>query len=148
MLHGGAGAHPDATVAARRALTEAAQSRCVDIQAVREDIVPFDSPPSGINPHNRRASSINKNIWPLGESHHPRRLSNLPSVVHDNIEDDLAHILKSLEICGVSQIIVVDFTPPDAPFSVVRVIVPELEQASILRGPLGRRAIRFWESHV
>jgi len=40
MVHGGVGTHPDVRVAVARALTEAAQSRCVDIQGVREDLMP------------------------------------------------------------------------------------------------------------
>ena len=40
MAHSGLGAHPDVEVALRRALTELAQSRCVDIQGVREDLLP------------------------------------------------------------------------------------------------------------
>jgi len=49
---------------------------------------------------------------------------------------------------GVDQVIVVDLTPPGAPFAVVRVIVPALEMASVTRGPLGRRALEFWHSHA
>jgi ribosomal protein S12 methylthiotransferase accessory factor len=148
MIHVGAGTHPDVHVAARRALTEAAQSRCIDIQGVREDLVSAGSIIDGLYLHTRRAVGINRNLWFLGESKRPRRLDELPSVVHDDIQEDLNHILARLNSRGIFQIIVVDFTPPDAPFSVVRVIVPELESASINRGPLGQRAVEFWRAHV
>jgi ribosomal protein S12 methylthiotransferase accessory factor len=148
MLHGGAGTHPDARVAATRALTEVAQSRCVDIQGVREDITQPGTPNDGFNLHTRRASVIDRKIWPLGESRQRRPLSALPSVVHDDIQDDLNHILTCLQARGISQVIVIDFTPPEAPFAVVRVIVPDLEHASTRRGPVGHRAVQFWRAHA
>jgi len=148
MLHGGAGTHPDVRVAARRALTEVAQSRCVDIHGVREDITLAGASKDEINLRTRRVSRINHKIWPLGESCQPRPLNAILSFVHDDIQEDLNHILRCLQTRGISQVIVVDFTPEDAPFSVVRVIVPDLEQASILRCPLGRRATEFWRFHV
>lgn len=148
MVHGGAGSHPDARVAARRALTEVAQSRCVDIQAVREDLMPPGTVGNGLNLHTRRVTGIHRNLWPLGESRMARPLESLPSVVHTDVREDLDHILTRLHVCGITQVIVVDFTPPDAPFTVVRVIVPDLEQASIQLGPVGKRATEFWRTHV
>ena len=93
-------------------------------------------------------TGIHRNLWPLGESRTPRRLDELPSAVHTDVREDLDHILARLQTCGITQIIVVDFTPPDAPFAVVRVIVPELEQGSMQLGPVGRRATEFWRAHV
>ena len=148
MVHCGLGAHPDAQVAARRALAEAAQSRCVDIQGVREDIVSAGSAPTVLNLHTRRVATTNRKPWFLGESKVRRSLSDLPSVAHDDIQVDIEHILSRLKARGIGEAIVVDFTPPGAPFAVVRVIVPELETWSISRGPLGRRALNFWRSHV
>jgi ribosomal protein S12 methylthiotransferase accessory factor len=147
MVHGGVGTHPDAHVAARRALTEAAQSRCVDIQGVREDLAPASSENNALNLHTRRIVGINRNLWFLGESNHPRRLADLPSAVHHDIQADVDHLLARLKACDIHQVIVVDLTPPSAPFSVVRVIVPALESASITRGPLGQRALKFWRTH-
>jgi len=148
MVHCGLGTHPDARVAAMRALTEAAQSRCVDIQGVREDIVPASSAPTALNLHTRRVASVNRNLWFLGESKVRRRLSDLPSAVHDDVQEDLDHILFRLRACGIEQVIVIDFTPPVAPFAVVRVIVPGLETWAVSHGPLGQRALNFWRSHV
>jgi ribosomal protein S12 methylthiotransferase accessory factor len=148
MVHFGLGAHPDARVAARRALIEVAQSRCVDIQGVREDIVPAGSTPTVLNLHSRRAATINRKLWFLGESKVRHSLSDVPSAIHDDIQTDQEHILTRLKACGIGEVIVVDFTPRGAPFAVVRVIVPELETWSICHGPLGRRALNFWRSHV
>ena len=148
MVHCGLGTHPDARVAARRALTEAAQSRCVDIQGVREDLEPVDAPPSSLNLHTRRIRSVNRSQWQLGQSRLRRRISDLPSAVYHDVLQDLDHILSRLRACGIGPVIVVDFTPPDAPFAVVRVIVPALETWSITHGPLGARAMEFWRRHA
>lgn len=148
MVHCGLGSHPDARVAARRALTEAAQSRCVDIQGVREDIDPVDAPSSLSNLHTRRVRSVNRGQWQLGKSKRRRRLAELPSTEHDDVGLDLQHILSRLRACGIGQAIVVDFTPPDAPFAVVRVVVPELETWSLTHAPMGRRAQDFWRCHA
>jgi YcaO-like protein with predicted kinase domain len=148
MVHCGLGAHPDASVAARRALTEAAQSRCVDIQGIREDIDPAERPATRFNLHARRVRDVNRRQWHLGHSRVRKRLEDLPSVANADIGEDLEHILSRMRACGISQVIVVDFTPPGAPFAVVRAIVPELEAWSLNKGPLGRRALDYWRSHV
>jgi ribosomal protein S12 methylthiotransferase accessory factor len=147
-VHCGLGTHPDASVAARRALTEAAQSRCVDIQGIREDIDPADRPDSRSILHARRVRDINRGQWQLGHSKVSKRLDDLPSQANSDIGEDLEHILSRLRACGISQVIVVDFTPPGAPFAVVRAIVPDLEAWSVNKGPLGRRALDHWRSHV
>lgn len=147
MVHCGAGTHPDARVAARRALTEAAQSRCVDIQGVREDIVAADCAIDNLSPHCRRVSKIDRGFWLLGESQGRRRLEEIPTAAHEDIREDLEYIIVKLISRGISDVIVVDFTPEDAPYSVVRVIAPELEDASINRGSVGRRAVEYWRAH-
>ena len=148
MVHCGIGTHPDARVAARRALTEAAQSRCVDIQGVREDVMPPDVQPTRYNLHTRRARQVERRSWHLGQSKMRRKLDDLPSAVHDDIQADIDHILSRLKACGIDQVIVVHFTPADAPFAVVRVIVPSLETWSISHGRLGTRALNFWRNHA
>ncbi len=148
MIHAGLGTHPDARVAVRRALTEAAQSRCVDIQGVREDLCPADAELSGFNAHTRRISQVNRGMWTINDSPAQKGIAALPSAVYDNVQEDLEHILCHLQRRGINQVIVVDFTPSGAPFAVVRVIVPELESWSVNHAKLGRRALDFWKAHV
>ena len=148
MIHGGLGTHPDASVAVRRALTEAAQSRCVDIQGVREDLCPADAEQSVFNSHTRRISRVNHRIWTINQSRVRKCISALPSAVYDDVLEDLNHILSNLKQRGINQVIVVDFTPNGAPYSVVRVIVPELESWSVNHARLGRRALEYWKTHV
>jgi ribosomal protein S12 methylthiotransferase accessory factor len=148
MVHCGLGTHPDARVAARRALTEAAQSRCVDIQAVREDLLPPDAPANQFSLHTRRVSGVNRTAWTVHRGPKKHRLCDLPTAVHNTVEKDIEHILARLRNGGIDQAIVVDLTPPGVPFAVVRVIVPGLETWSVNRGPLGERALQFWRAHA
>ena len=147
MVHGGVGTHPDVHVAITRALTEAAQSRCVDIQGVREDLIAADAPNENMNLHTRRITGINRNLWFLGESSHPRHADDIPSVAFEDVQHDLDHLLTRLKFRGIDQVIVVDLTPPDLRFAVVRVIVPALEIAAVTRGTLGQRALQFWRAN-
>ncbi len=148
MIHLGLGTHPDARVAARRALTEAAQSRCVDIQGMREDICPPEAERNAFNSHTRRIATLNRRIWTINHSTNRRTIAALPSAVLDDVQQDLDHILCNLKRRSIHQVIVVDFTPPAAPYAVVRVIVPELETWSVNHSRLGRRAQEFWRTHV
>lgn len=148
MAHSGLGCHPDANVALRRALTELAQSRAVDIQGVREDLTPPEGAEVMFSLHTRRVSAIRRDTWYLGLSKRRRTLAELPSLVNDDIESDLNHIVSRLAACGMNEVIVVDFTPPGAPFAVVRVIVPGIEFWATDRGRIGPRAQRFWRENV
>jgi ribosomal protein S12 methylthiotransferase accessory factor len=148
MVHCGLGTHPDAQVALRRAVTEAAQSRCVDIQAVREDIEQPEAPSGAANAHVRRVRQVNRRLWHLGRSGEAHRLADLPSVSYPDVMDDLKHILSALRSRVIERCIAVDFTPAGAPVSVVRVIVPDLETWSLAKGPTGRRVFDYWKRHA
>jgi len=148
MVHGGLGTHPDARVALRRALTEAAQSRCVDIQGIREDLVPASSDRPSVGIHTQRVAKIDRRMWTLNESQIRRDISALPSVVHEDVLEDIDYLLSKLQSSGIGQVIVVDLSPAGAPFAVVRVIVPELETWSVNHARLGKRALKYWQTHV
>ncbi len=148
MVHAGLGAHPDARVAVRRALTEVAQSRCVDIQGAREDLCPPETERSAFNTHTRRISTFNRRVWTINDSAKQKSIETLPSVAYNDVREDLDHILCNLRRRLIHQVIVVDFTPPAVPYAVVRVIVPELEAFSVNHSRLGRRAQEFWRTHV
>jgi len=148
MAHGGLGAHPDIRVALRRALTELAQSRCVDIQGVREDLVPPSAILDSFALHTRRISNINRQSWCLGESKKKFKVSDIPSRAHVSIGEDASFLLSRFAACGLDQIIVVDFTPLGVPYSVVRVIVPGIELWATDHGRLGHRALTFWKENA
>ena len=148
MAHSGMGTHPNARIALRRALSELAQSRCVDIQAVREDIAPPDAVVESFSLHTRRISAIHRESWYLGHSKHQRRLSEVPSFSFQRIDEDLAFLIERFTSCGLNQIIVVDFTPDQSNYSVVRVVVPGIESWAMDRGRFGQRAVDFWKRHA
>jgi YcaO-like protein with predicted kinase domain len=148
MAHSGLGAHPNAEVAVRRALVELAQSRCVDIHAVREDILPPDAVAEHFALHTRRISIINRDSWYFGRSKHLRKLSEVQSHSFATIEEDLQFLVQRFAAYGLDQIIVIDFTPNLTTHSVVRVIVPGIESWALDRGRLGPRALEFWKQHV
>ena len=148
MAHSGLGTHPDARVALRRSLTEVAQSRCVDIQATREDILPPDAKRSSFALHTRRLTEINRNSWCITPSVRMRSFSEVTSHHFQSIREDLDFLIERFAANGLKQILVVDFTPDAENYSVVRVIVPGIELWATDRGKLGPRAHAYWRAHV
>jgi ribosomal protein S12 methylthiotransferase accessory factor len=148
MAHSGMGTHPNARVALRRALSELAQSRAVDIQAVREDIAPPDAVVESFSLHMRRISAIHRESWYLGRSNAERRFADIPSFPFQHIDEDLAFLIERFTSCGLDKIIVIDFTPDQSNYSVVRVIVPGVESWALNRGRFGQRAVDFWTQHA
>lgn len=148
MAHCGFGAHPNAAVAIRRALLEVAQSRCVDIQAVRETIVPPGTATGSFAAHTRRVDVINRDSWCFGLSKHLRKFADIPTHSFASIEEDLQFLLDRFTAAGLHQIIVVDFTPNETTYSVVRVVVPGMENWALDHGRFGPRALAFWKQHA
>ena len=148
MAHVGFGCSPNAHVALRRAITEVAQSRCVDIQSVREDIVDSNAPKEMFSLHTRRVAVVNRRSWVLGESRIRRPFEAIESHSFDDLNQDLQWLMQRLETAGLSEAIVVDFTPDCTTHSVVRVIVPGIELWASDHGRVGPRAVEFWRQHA
>ena len=138
QVHMGIGAHPDLRVAACRALTEAAQSRCGDIQAVREDLEQADG--TSVSGHTRRVAFIDRRRWILGRSTSLDLWRNVPDYRHHDIVDDIRLMLARLRAAGIQQAVMVDLSPPDSGVVVLRAIIPGLETWVIDHGRLGERA--------
>ncbi len=147
QAHSGVGAHPNAQIAFIRALTELAQSRAVDIQGVREDLLPADAPSKPSSRHTQRIQKIEPKRWMLQQAGIERPFREIVSTEHDDIADDIRLIVSEFMRRGIERAVVVDFTEPDG-FAVVRVLVPGLEFWSIDQGKLGQRAIQFWRQHA
>jgi ribosomal protein S12 methylthiotransferase accessory factor len=148
MAHVGFGCSPNAHVALRRAISEVAQSRCVDIQAVREDIVDSNAPKETFAPHTKRIAVVNRRSWVLGESRSRRPFEAIESHSFDDLNQDVRWLMDRLETAGLSEAIVVDFTPDCTTHSVVRVIVPGIELWASDHGRVGPRAVEFWNQHA
>jgi ribosomal protein S12 methylthiotransferase accessory factor YcaO len=56
--------------------------------------------------------------------------------------------MERLQSAGLSEAIVVDFTPGCTTHSVVRVIVPGIELWASDHGRVGPRAVEFWNQHA
>ena len=124
MQHVGSGAHPDATVAARRAITEAAQCRATYIQGVREDL-----------PEPALTLSV-----PLAEywSAPPAvAFGDLPSRHFEDVADDVHFMVERLAEVGLGRILAVDLGESDWPVSVTKVIVCGAEPPLFVNGATG-----------
>ena len=148
MAHGGFGCNPNADVALRRAISEVAQSRCVDIQGVREDIVDSKAPKDLFSLHTRRLASVNRKSWLLGESRTRRPFEAIESHSFEDLNQDLQWLMERLMAGGMNEVIVVDFTPGCTTHSVVRVIVPGIELWASDHGRVGPRAVEFWKQNA
>lgn len=146
--HQGIGTHPDAEVAVVRAITEAAQSRVVDMQAMREDISLPDADVPRWALHTKRSSRFNPEAWAHRAAGETIRFADLPNHPSADIMSDLTLLLDRLRTRGLEQVLVVDLSPPEIPASVVRVIVPGLESWAIDRSRIGERATEQWRRAV
>jgi len=147
QAHGGMGAHPNARIAVARALTELAQSRVVDIQGAREDIMPADAAPTVSSRHTQRVGKIDSQRWLFQQSGRRRPFGEIPSVQNDDIAEDIRLILSRLARQGIERVLVADLSEPGG-FAVVRVMAPGLEFWGQDRGKIGPRALQFWHRHV
>jgi ribosomal protein S12 methylthiotransferase accessory factor len=144
--HAGYGCHPDAEVAVLRAITEAAQSRVVDMQGVREDL---NLPGARIQPWQEmtyRGRALDATGWPFGQPRHQVAFGEIASHRSDDIAADIELMLAKLRECGLPRVIAVDLSVPDLPVHVARVIVPGLESFTFDRGRLGSRAGALWDA--
>lgn len=148
QAHSGLGAHPNARIAVIRALTELAQSRAVDIQGVREDLIPAGVPADSTQRHTQRVHKVEPQRWMLQQAGAERSFQEIASIANEDIAEDIRLILSRLAQHGMERAIVVDFSEPDSPFAVVRALVPGLEFWTLDQGRLGDRAVEFWRRHA
>ncbi|AKT39183.1 YcaO-like family protein [Chondromyces crocatus] len=146
--HAGIGTHPDATVALTRAMTEAAQCRAVDMQALREDISMADEQTDEARRHAKRVGKFEGPNFYHSDSKHPIRFTDVPSHPTDEVVADIDLMLDRLKACGMTKAIVVDFSSPDLAASVARVLVPGMETWAALKGRIGPRADKQMRQRV
>lgn len=130
----GAGAGTSNRTALVRAVTEAAQARCLIVAGARDDI--FES--------SRTAGVTNLTK--------PREVP--PPIFTDDFSQPVSSVLEAitwmvdrLVSCGFDQVIVLRHSLPGDPVQVVRVIVPGVEGYHFSYSKLGKRAIQFREQH-
>lgn len=121
----GTGAHLYPARAAIRAITEAVQSRLTYISGARDDIYP--------DTFERLLPEEIRYYF----SAEPKPLPQRKTMDHGSLEDMFDSVIEHLKIASIGSVIVVPLTPTDFPFSVVKVLVPDLEN------PPGERKRRF-----
>ena len=117
MSHG-YGAHLNPVTAVLRALTEAVQARTLIISGARDDLF-RDVYLANRLRHKASVQAVNRAHQ---EVRFDPRDRSLPS-----FHQDIAQIIEGLKRVGLSRVVVLDLSPPGAPISVVRVVVPGLE---------------------
>lgn len=145
--HMGFGCSLSPSHALTRAVTEAVQSRVVDIQSAREDITRADDTSTLMGTHGRRQKTLPYGAWHFDLPCKPVELSSLPSRATNDLAEDLRIVLDSLRVSGASVVAAVDLSPPDVPINVVRIIVPELE-TTMINGRIGPKAMAIFNPFV
>jgi ribosomal protein S12 methylthiotransferase accessory factor len=130
----GFGTHPNAQLAALRAVTEAIQSRLAAIQGARDayNILPASARKAAKKERERELSGANA-----------RSFADTPSTIHADLREDLRFLLEALRKGGFGQVIAVDLTRVDLGLPVVRVRVPGLAAFVVNRRRVGRRVLRY-----
>ncbi len=139
MAHMGLGCALSPAHALTRALTEAVQSRVVDIQAAREDILRPDEPAGVMGTHARRLKTTPANQWYYDMPCAQVAFGDLRDRSSDDLATDLRATLDSLRDYGIPSVVAVDLSPADLPIAVVRAIVPGLE-TFVFTNHMGPRA--------
>lgn len=131
----GAGAATSNRTALVRAVTEAAQGRCLIVAGARDDI--FES---------ARTAGVTMPGKP--------RETALPQFTDDfsmpvsSVLEAISWMVERLEACGFHQVIVIRHSLPGDPVQVVRVIVPGLEGYPFSYTKLGARSLAYRDAHA
>jgi ribosomal protein S12 methylthiotransferase accessory factor len=140
MAHIGLGCSLSPAHAVERAMTEAIQSRVVDVQAAREDILRAEDSASSASQHARRLSALPRDRWYIDLPTHSVQLSDYADAMSDDLRIDVHRVVGSMRTAGIRRAVVVDISPPEQPFAVVRVCAPDFETAAV-DGRLSRIAL-------
>lgn len=142
MCHFGLGSSWSPAHAAIRAVTEAVQSRAVDIQGAREDILRPGEESSFFGNHGRRRTASPHGRWYYDAPLPTVPFPTMPDRSLSCLAAETRNVLSSLQSIGVRHVIVVDLSPDDVPVSVVRVLVPDLESA-LVDGRMGKQIVQI-----
>jgi len=126
----GMGAGVNSETALVRAVTEAAQARCIIVAGARDDMFETDRAAS-VQPAMRRATPQQSLM--AGTDHST-----------GSVATDIEWMVSQLGKAGFHQVIVLRLSSPGDPVQVVRVIVPGLEGYPFQYTQLGKRA-RHWK---
>jgi len=138
LLVMGAGAHLSPSIAATRALCEAAQSRVVQIHGVREDTIIHREVAHSIG--YERMKRLNRHWYADGKV---QELSELDDNSSESPSKNIDLILSGID---VDEVAVVDLSIQKLNISVVRVVIPGFEMYNIDESRVGSRARAYREA--
>lgn len=135
----GQGCHPLPEIALSRALTEAAQKRLTLITGSRDDLHRSE--------YARRLDSAQaaRDLSRICEGDGLRHFRHGAPGATTSAEDEVRLAVQGLAAIGLRQVVAVELTTRDLPFSVVRVVIPGLETMHELEGyvPAARARARL-----
>jgi ribosomal protein S12 methylthiotransferase accessory factor len=118
----------------------------VDIQAMREDIsLPGQEVPK-YELHVQRSTSVDEHSWAWEPATRTVGMSEIATHPGDDVRADIDLMLARLRDAGIPRVIVVDLSPPQMPFKVVRVIAPRLESWATDYCRIGPRGTTAWQT--
>ena len=138
VVHMGFGSSLSPAHALARAITEAIQSRLVDIQGAREDIVREDDPKTNLLDHARRTAALPDGRWYFDGAAETIELRTIGDAASDDLAADVRSVLSRLRAAGAGPVIAIDLSPRDLPLHAVRMIVPGLE-STVVDGRIGAK---------
>ncbi len=127
--HVGCGCSWSPAHAAVQAITEAMQARVASAHAARENILRFEDPPGPFSDHTRRRPSVPLGRWYFDGPTQSVDIATYPDS-SASVEDEVRRAIGCIAAFA-QRIAVVDLSPADGSFAVVRAIVPELETTLI-----------------
>jgi ribosomal protein S12 methylthiotransferase accessory factor len=141
----GYGSHLDARIALIRAITEASQTRAVNIQGARDDLKRIQYKEND-KIYKRKWQFISSTSKSNKNNNKTIMFSKIRTYIKKDILEDIKLILNLLKKAGLKRVIIVDLTHPDIGIPVVRAIVPGLETFEVAQSFtntnlfMGRRA--------
>ncbi|WP_018686719.1 YcaO-like family protein [Actinokineospora enzanensis] len=132
----GYGAHLDPEVALVRALTEAVQARTITIAGSRDDLFRHRYVHRGSEREYERMDALTSGSMPRADRPGPSEATT-------TVEHDVLLLVERLRGAGLDRVIVVRMSDPDAPISVVKVVVPGLEGYQMENFMPQHRALAF-----
>ncbi len=138
MAHQGLGCSLSPAHAVGRAITECVQSRVVDIQGARDDLLRPDDPSRVTGEHTRRPRLLPKDRWFLDLPARALMLHEISDRSSRDLAKDLRLVLELLDEAGLGPIVAIPISPADIPVSVVRIVALRLEN-TFSSGRIGRR---------
>lgn len=136
----GTGVHMSSSIAAVRAITEAAQSRLSYIHGGRDDLIDRYNYFVKQNPKVER-ESIERLRLSIAQKKRIIKFEEIPTLKYEDINEVLEFIKRKLHSCGFSQILTFELSPPRLDLKAVKVVIPRMESFNPKLKRIGPRLV-------